>query len=336
LTERGAGVSRAARSAVLDLAVGPGFRSIDEARFARNVRFVDGTMTATSAAARYVLDQGVLELTGSEPGSLVPHVVNDQVLIDAVRIDVTLDGPVVVASGSVKSVLQPRSQDPSKRRSGDAEVRMPAMLKQDQPVNVTAANLTFDGRRSVAKYDGAAQLWQGDTLIKAPRLEMDGDTGNLSADGSVATVSTLVQEGKDGRKERVPSRGTAKAFAYEDATRRATYTGDAHLSGPQGDLTANRIELFLKPSGDELDRVEAYETVSLRSDTQKTTGVRLTYFGDEGRYLVRGSPVTIVDDCGRTTNGRTLTFFKSTDRIVVDGNEQIRTQSTGKSNCPGQ
>ena len=48
-----------------------------------------------------------------------------------------------------------------------------------------------------------------------------------------------------------------------------------------------------------------------------------------------GAPVTIVDECGRETTGRTLTFFKATDRIVVDGNEQIRTQTKGgKSNCP--
>ena len=38
-----------------------------------------------------------------------------------------------------------------------------------------------------------------------------------------------------------------------------TYTGDAHMSGPDGDMTAARIELYLKPSGDELDRAEAYE-----------------------------------------------------------------------------
>ena len=41
--------------------------------------------------------------------------------------------------------------------------------------------------------------------------------------------------------------------------RRLTYTGDAHMSGPQGDMTAAKIELYLKPSGDELERAEAYD-----------------------------------------------------------------------------
>ena len=122
---------------------------------------------------------------------------------------------------------------------------------------------------------------------------------------------------------------------YQDADRRATYTGDAHLSGPQRDLTAEKIEVYLKESVDELDRVEAYQHVRLRADVRKTEGRRLTYFGDDGRYLVNGTPVTILDECNRETTGRSLTFFKTTDRIIVDGNERIRTQTKGKSNCPG-
>ena len=115
----------------------------------------------------------------------------------------------------------------------------------------------------------------------------------------------------------------------------ATYTGDAHITGPQGDLTSPRVELFLKPGGDELDRAEAYDGVTLRGEGRKTTGQRLTFFGADQRYLVTGTPVTIVDECGRETTGRTLTFFRATDRIVVDGNEQVRTQTRGNgSTCP--
>ena len=83
-------------------------------------------------------------------------------------------------------------------------------------------------------------------------------------------------------RSKVSSVGSSKDFAYTDAVRRATYTGDAHLTGPQGDMTSPRIELFLKPSGDEVDRAEGYEAVTLRgSDGRKTVGTRLTYFGEE-------------------------------------------------------
>ena len=61
-----------------------------------------------------------------------------------------------------------------------------------------------------------------------------------------------MQDDKDGKKERrALDARPPKDFQYEEAERRATYTGDAHVNGPQGDMTAAKIELYLKPSGDE-------------------------------------------------------------------------------------
>lgn len=327
--EQKAGVDRAARSQLLDVIMAPGFGAIQDARFSRNVRFAEGQMFATAAAARYAIDRGVLELTGSEPGSLTPHVVNEQLMVDATRIDMTLEGPLLQAAGSVKSILQPKK---SGGNGAQTEGRMPSMLKDDQPVNVTANSLAYDGNASRALYTGNALLWQGETSVKGSAITMDSNSGDLSAAGPVTTSTMLLQEDK-GETRKVASIGTAKEFAYTDALRRATYTGEAHITGPQGDLTSPRVELFLKPSGDELERVEAYDGVTLRGDGRKTTGVRLTFFGADQRYLVTGTPVSIIDACGRETIGRTLTFFRATDRIVVDGNEQIRTQTRGKSNC---
>lgn len=329
--ERGASINRAARAALLDISLKPGFGAIEDAVFTRGVRFVDGAMTATAAQGRYVIEDGTLALSGSESGNPTPHVVNDRIMVDATTVDVTLDGPILRATGTVKSMLQPQNTDAGKA----ADLKMPSMLKQDQPVNITSDLLDYSGKDSRATYKGTARLWQGETLINASTIVIDSQRGDLEATGPVATVAILQQQSKDGRKERVRSVGAAQSFAYQDVDRRATYTGEAHLSGPPGDLTAERVELFLRASGDELERVEAYDNVTLRSDTQKTTGTRLTYFDADGRYLVNGAPVTVADNCDRETTGRTLTFFRATDRIIVDGKEGIRTQTKGKSNCPG-
>jgi lipopolysaccharide export system protein LptA len=116
--------------------------------------------------------------------------------------------------------------------------------------------------------------------------------------------------------------------------RRLTYTGDAHLSGPEGDMTAAKIELYLKPSGDELERAEAYDEVTLREQSRKTTGNRMTYTTADDRYVVVGAPVKILDQCDRETTGKTLTFVKGADTIVVDGNQQTRTLTKGGGKCP--
>jgi lipopolysaccharide export system protein LptA len=328
--EQGADVSRAAKSELLDVLLTPGMGEIDDAKFSRHVRFEEGSMAATAADGRYLVSKGTLELSGTDAAARPPHVVNDQIKIDAAHIDVTLAGPKMKAAGNVKSELQP----PKKDAPGGG--KLPSMLKQDQPVNVTANGLDYDGTSSRATYTGAAQLWQGDTSVKGASITIDDKTGDLSATGPVTTTTMMEQATADNKKERVRSIATAGAFKYDDAVRRATYTGAAHMSGPQGDMTAAKIELYLKPSGDEVERAESHDdanTMTLREQSRTTTGVHLTYTAADDQYVVTGKPVKIVDQCGRETTGGTLTFHKATDSIVVDG-KGFRTQTKGGGVCP--
>ena len=326
--ERGGESDRAVNSGSLDVGLTPGMGSIDDAKFAHAVNFQEGKMTALSAAAHYDIDNGTLALTGAEPGALVPHVVNEQIAVDAVSIDVTLAGPRLKAAGNVRSELKPASKG-DKPGEAATDVRMPSMLKQDQEVYVVGNSLDYDGTSAKGTYTGSARLFQGETSIKGESIVIDNKAGNLSATGGVTTTTVLEQVGKDKKKERVHSIATAKDFAYDDAARRMTYSKDAHMSGPEGDMTATRIELYLKPSGDELDRAEANGNVVMREQDRETKGSTLIYTTANETYVVTGSPVSIVDPCKRETTGRTLTFNKGADRIVVDGNAQIRTQTKG-------
>ena len=86
-----------------------------------------------------------------------------------------------------------------------------------------------------------------------------------------------------------------------------------------------------------VERLEAYTDVQMRLDKRVATGDRLTYTADEERYLMTGIatvPVKIVEEC-RETSGRTVVFFKSGERVIVDGNEEVRTRSSrGGGPCP--
>jgi lipopolysaccharide export system protein LptA len=101
-------------------------------------------------------------------------------------------------------------------------------------------------------------------------------------------------------------------------------------------LTAQSIDLYLKSSGDEVDRAEASDPkggLVLREQGRKTVGSRMTYTSADDRYDVGGTPVSITDQCGRVTSGRTLTFRKATDTIEVDGNQRVRTQTKNGEKC---
>lgn len=330
--ERQKDLDRQVRSNVLTVMVKGGLSQLEDALFEQNVRFDDGELTATAAQARYVLSAGTLELAGSENANPVPRMENPRISVGASKIDVTLAGPIVVASKAVRSALKPA---PAKQAKTDDSAKVPSMFKQDQLVAATAEQLRYDGAKSSAVYTGNAQLWQGDTSIKGSTITIDQESGDLSAAGPIVTAITLEQEAKDKTREKVHSTGTSKTFAYEESTKRATYTGDAHMNGPQGDMTAAKIELYLKASGDELDRAEAYDAVTLKDQNRETKGARMTYFSADERYVVTGAPVTITDECARVTTGRTATFNKTTDTVIVDGN-QTRTATRGGANCPSR
>ena len=308
---------------------------VASAIFTGRVRFVEGALEAAAGEARYEPAGGVLRLEGMDEGD-GPRVRDDRIAIEADTIDVTLEGRAMIAAGSVKTRL-------------NASATAPGLLNREQPANVSADRLEYEGGAQRAVYTGAAQLWQGDTAIRAERLTVDQARGSLLASGGAR--STLALEGG-------ASVGRADEIRYDDETRAITYEGiapplatasktppaagtaakgaPAQLSGPQGDLTATRIVAALAPAESRLDRLEARGGVTLRQDARVATGARLTFHAADERYVMSGAPaapVRVVEPC-RETTGNTLTFFKSIDRIVVDGNEEIRTRTTSGGSCP--
>lgn len=264
----------------------------------------------------------------------------------------------MVATNDVRSTLQPASKSAQKSPS-DTPTHVPGMLSQDEPVSVTGDRLEYDGAKSTAVYTGNARLWQGDTSINGNTLTLDNTKGDLTAVGAVRTVwdSTEGTGSKPETSGSAPdaqkpntSGGTAKPEAasgkgqtlatgdemrYEDALRRATYTANAHVVGAQGDVTAAKIELYLQKDSNDLDRVEAYDNVVVKIDKRTSTGARMTFFASDERYVMTGTPVRIVDECGSDTVGRIVTFYKSSDTAIVDGvQSRARTVRTPGGKCP--
>ena len=296
--------------------------AISSAVFTGAVKFEEQGLQAAAGEGRYDPAAGSLRLSGVEGGAL-PRVADDQVTIDATSIDVALQGRLMKAAGGVKTMLRA------------SKSKLPGLLKQDQPANVNADALDYQGAAGQAIYTGNATMWQGETAIRAEKIVIDQSKGDLLGSGN-ARSSIVLDTGV--------SVAHAADIRYDDAAHTITYssmpnaagtvTAQSQLSGPQGDLRGDRIEVILAPEGGRIVRLEAYTNVGLKLDTRSAVGERLTYFADEERYLMSGAgtkSVKVVESC-RETTGRTLTFFKSTDRIIVDGNEEIRTQSrTGVS-----
>jgi lipopolysaccharide transport protein LptA len=219
-------------------------------------------------------------------------------------------------------------------------------LKEGQPVSINADQLDYRGGKGRAEYAGNATLVQGDTAIRGDLIVLDREKGDLVASGSARSTLTLDSGRTDGRGDEI---------RYDEAKRTVTYSVSpvaptsgqtasaplAQVSGPDGDLRAERIEVVLASAANAVDRLEAYNRITMVLGQRTATGGRLTYHAKEERYVMSGAgatPVTIRESC-RDTTGRTLTFFKSTERILVDGNETNRTETkpcTPRSPAPAQ
>ncbi len=304
---------------------GDGLRN---AFFSGGVSFKERGFEAAGAEARYQPGMGVLNLTGT--GGSRTFVTDDQIHVEAREIDVTLEGHAMAARGNVRTSL---SGKPSNAKDSDSG-RLPGLLKQGQASSVNAEELDYKGGNGRAEYTGTATLVQGDTAIRGDKIVLDQQKGDLIASGSARSTLALDKGRTDGR---------ANEIRYDDAARTVTYsagpvaptTGQgatvplAQVSGPDGDLRGERIEIVLAREENGVDRLEAYNRVNMVLGARTANGSRMTYHAREERYVMSGSgvtPVSIRESCQETI-GRTLTFFKSSDRIIVDGNETRRTET---------
>ncbi|HEY5618159.1 MAG TPA: LptA/OstA family protein [Vicinamibacterales bacterium] len=360
---------RAARSTSLRLAFSGD--AVTSAVFSGRASFEEEGLRASGAQADYEPANGTLRLYGTDAGG-GPRVANADIEIDANQIHVTFEGLRMVANGSVKTVLRQQQQQAPSRNPGrgGSAVRatsgghLPGLLQESDAVNVNANALDYQDVAGKAVYSGSVVLWQGETAIRGDALTLDRTRGDFIASGG-ARSNIVLDTGV--------SVGRATEIRYDDAERRITYTAlaapsgpaavlspappapalssgrgaalspappapvaTAQVSGPQGDLRARRIELLLAPTASRLERLETYADVNVRLDKRVATGDRMTYHADDERYVMTGIatvPVRIVEEC-RETTGKIVTFFKSVDRVIVDGNEEVRTQSSRSGPCP--
>jgi LPS export ABC transporter protein LptC len=333
--------------------------AVSDAAFNGRVTFEEEGLSARAAEIRYQPRRNTIALRGNDAGG-PPHVSVDQISIDARTIDVGLQNRQIDAS-EVKTTLTPRrSPTAAAQAAAGGGVTIPGLLKQDEVANINANSLEYLGQAGQAVYRGGATLWQGKTTtIRGDSIVLDQEQGSLVATGGARSTLELDTGASTGSGNEIRYDDARRVVTYSGApipptsdkgagsagarsgspvnTPRAVPVRDAQLGGPQGDLRAERIEIVLGKEGNKVERLEGYTRVTLKLDTRTAVGGRLTYYASDEKYVMSAvgtTPVTVTEvqtapsgslSC-RETIGRTLTFYRSTDTISVDGNDQKRTE----------
>jgi LPS export ABC transporter protein LptC/lipopolysaccharide transport protein LptA len=318
---------RVAKAKSLEARLDPAAGTLLTARFIGNFDFTDGPMRAFSNDASYDLTAGTLALTGKE---ITPEIRDESLTLLAETIDVTLDPRKMIAKGNVRSTLLPLKKPTGK----EAATRRPALLGDKEPVNILSAALNYDEANKKAEYAGQTRLFQGATSINADKLTLDEAKGDLTATGKVVTNLQITNKQAEAGSKSKPTIGRAESFTYADDTRKATYTTNAQFDGDQGHLSAAKLELLLAKAENSLENMEANGAVTANVDKRTVTGTRLIYSPSDDKYVVSGAPVKMIDADCQETSGKTLTFWKTSDRVLVDGNNEVRTLTKGGGKCP--
>ena len=354
-THTSAAVNRVIRAERLVSGVEAGLSALVETRFLGNVRFEEETRQAVADTAVYDITGGLVTLESAGDAGRVASLTDATSNIRAPMIELAIDGSTIEASGGVTSVLTPGGPGGDDTEQSTAG-KMPSLLERDQEVLVSADALRYESDTGRTAYTGQAHLWQSDTSFEGDTLAVDEHTGNLTASGNVRTNIQLVRLNETTQRSEVSlTRAEADTFVYDDAARLAVYDGQALLRSEHGDLKADLIEVLLETDGRTLDRLEATGNVKLRLDGRWATGEHLVYYEAEGRYEMEGAPVEIVEEVDseatattapppsgvippppscRSTAGRALTFYRSTDTVSVDGREELRTETTSGTCTP--
>jgi lipopolysaccharide export system protein LptA len=296
--------------------------TIDQANFSGGFVYEQGRTKAESVEAAYNVTNGTLVLRGPESAK-PPSMRNERVdLRNAATIDVTLSPFKVEAAGKVQAVFAAGAQE------GE---RGATLFDASQSIIVVCDKLRFDEASGEGSYTGKpANLFQDNgNRIRGDVITMNEKTGVLSAAGNVTTSLPLAATADGGAKGN--STGRAGHFEFDDAKRRAVFAKAAQLDGSQGNLRAERIELTLAAEGNDLQRLNAAGNVEVFVEDRKASGDSLVYHPSDERYVIDGTPVRLVRACQESA-GRTLTFYRGSERVLVDGHES-RVQTKG-GKCP--
>ena len=133
-------------------------------------------------------------------------------------------------------------------------------------------------------------------------------------------------------KDRPPAAVEARAakMVYEEAKREVIYEGDVAIK--QGDIATRspKARLLLSADGQKLESLKAGNPVEVVQGPRKARGSEGTYTPADETMVLTGDKV-VLQDPGQEVEGRSLTFRVGDETILVDGQEQVRTQTIIRS-----
>ncbi|MGC2552846.1 MAG: LPS export ABC transporter periplasmic protein LptC [Candidatus Sulfotelmatobacter sp.] len=206
-----------------------------------------------------------------------------------------------------------------------------ARLWQDANI-IEAPSIQFDrDRRSLVAEGNAAQLVS--TVLVQEKLGPTGDKGmakNQSSKPQRKGENKTNKKSDEKLDQDSPVTITSAKLTYADADRQAHYTGGVTAKGTGFEATADEMDVYLLPRSQastnqslsapgRLDRMIATGHVVIQQPGRRAEGQTLVYTASDDKFVLTGGPPSIFDAERGKITGVSLTFFRTDDRVLVEG-----------------
>jgi lipopolysaccharide transport protein LptA len=211
----------------------------------------------------------------------------------------------------------------------------PGLLGGEEPAVLLCREFEYDPATRTARYRENALLRSGRDEVRAPTIVIEDEaSGGRRLTASGGTTSVLHPRPQEGAaKEPAAVEARSREMVYEEPANRIVYTGDVEIR--QGDILTRSPEavVTLTKDGGAVDRLVAGAPVEVQQGARRATGERGTYTPADETLVLVGEKV-VLQDVDRRLEGRILTFEVGSDRIRVDGREEVRAEAVFKRKEP--
>ncbi len=318
-----------ARDLIASFAKGGDWETID---LDEKVHFTQVDRAADARHATMVKSTDAITLTGA------PLVSDSETRTTATKIEIQQDTGAIAANGNVRTTYLSTST-PSPQSANPSIGPGPAHISSD--------NLTGSGKEGHLIYTGRARMWQGDSVVVAQVIELWREQQKIEARENVVAVFPQAPAASDGPAAPVLWKVRAPVLTYWSDAGRAHLEGGVHADSPDESIQAHTLDLFLTPprpapalapaaapakisapvsqSGRQLDHAIALGDVHVHDRDRTGTSERADYTAADEKFVLSGGQPTLTDASNDTTTGRSLTFYRASDTILIDSDAGSRT-----------
>lgn len=293
--------------------IDPATRAVKNGEFSKDVVFTRGTQQALSQKAWY--DALERQLILKESPEVLDAAQGSRLRAQA--IDIRTD-----------------TQDISARHNVRHEVKRQTETKgllgaKGETMIFTSPFLDYKPASRTVRYWNGVLLQSGKDEVRAAEIELqEGETGRrrLAAKGGVSSI-LHARAASDSAKGEPPApvEGKSREMVYDETKGNIVYTGDAWIR--QGDIsTRSPVATVMMGDDSSIKTLEVGDPVEVEQGVRRATGSHGTYSPGTETMVLVGDKV-VLKNPGQEVQGRSLTFRVGDDTILIDGREQVRTET---------